>query len=60
MFSVDNIKRNANHVITYVKWSQKHPHAEWYGLSATVCSDMHEPPSPVQRIEPMRFMLIVH
>ena len=53
--TVDNVKRNADHVIAYVKWNQKHPHAEWYGLSATVCSDMHEPPSvcsfiPVQRI----------
>ena len=28
--SVDNVKRNANHVIAYVKWSQKHQHADWY------------------------------
>ena len=53
--TVDNVKQNADHVIAYVKWNQKHPHAEWYGLSATISSDMHEPPSvcsfiPVQRI----------
>ena len=53
--TTDNVKQNADHVIAYIKWSHKHSHAEWYGLSATISSDMHEPPSvccfiPVQRI----------
>jgi len=30
--TVDNVKQKADHVIAYVKWNQKHPHAEWYGL----------------------------
>lgn len=53
--TVDNVKQNVDHVIAYIKWNQKHPHAEWYGLSATISSDMYEPSSvcsfiPVQRI----------
>ena len=51
----DNVKHNYEHVLAYVCWKQRHPHEEWYGISATVCVNMHEPPSvasfiPVQRI----------
>lgn len=43
------------HIFAYVSWKQKHPHQDWYGISATVCLNMNEPPSicsfiPIQRI----------
>ena len=43
------------HILAYVCWKQKHPHQEWYGISATVCFNMNEPPSmcsfiPIQRV----------
>ncbi len=48
-------KVSREHVFTFIRWKQKHPHEDWYGHSATVCLDMYEPLSetnlmPVQRI----------
>ena len=48
------IKRS-EHIFAYVSWNQQHPHADWFGISATVCLNMHDPPSmcsfiPIQRI----------
>lgn len=31
------------HILAYVKWNQRHPQEDWYGASATVCSNMYEP-----------------
>lgn len=44
-----------SHLLCYIHWKQIHPHADWCGISATVCSDLFETPDaccfmPVQRI----------
>lgn len=46
---------NQEHILAYIKWNQRHSEENWYGISATVCSNMYEPATacsfiPVQRI----------
>ena len=55
MHTSDNVTEIYEHVLAYVCWKQRHPSEDWYGISATVCVNMNEPPStwsliPVQRI----------
>ena len=43
------------HLFCYVNWKQTHPHTDWYGVSAQVCSLLNEVPDtccimPAQRI----------
>ena len=50
----DDVKDRKTY-IAYVLWKQQHPHKAHYGILATVCVNMFEPPSvcnfmPVQRI----------
>ena len=52
--SGDTVTRS-EHILAYVSWKQRHPHEEWYGISATVALNINEPLSmcnfiPVQRI----------
>ena len=47
--------KQLSHILCYVHWKKLHPHAAWYGISATVSTDITEPPDaccfmPVQRI----------
>ena len=46
--------QNFEHVFAYVFWKQSHPQIDYFGTSATVCSNISEPLSPcfipVQRI----------
>ena len=54
-FSDESVMKHCEHIFANVRWMQKHPHEGWYGISATVCFNMHEPTSmcsfiPVQRI----------
>ena len=51
----DNHEEDYEHVLAYVSWKQRHPHSDWYGISATVTINMYEFTSwssfiPVQRI----------
>lgn len=41
----DNVRHTFQHVLVYTYWKQKHPFEDYYGISATVCLNMHEPPS---------------
>ena len=50
-----NERKEEDHVFAYVKRKQCHFHSDWFGVSATVCTDSFESPSPccllpVQRI----------
>ena len=42
------------HLFCYINWKQVHPHKDWYGVSAQVCSILDEMPNtcimPAQRI----------
>lgn len=47
--------KELTHILCYVHWKKLHPHATWYGISATVCTDLYEEPDaccfmPIQRI----------
>ena len=54
--SIDSSSQvNETHIFAYVYWKKTHPHHNWFGISATVCSDLDEDPCaccfiPVQRI----------
>ena len=54
-FSSEKHPEKAEHIFAYVKWKKVHPFCDFFGLSATVCIDLFEPPGvcsflPVQRI----------
>ena len=41
----DEVKCTYDHILAYVRWKQKHPHEDYYGISATVCVNIYEPSS---------------
>ena len=50
-----NVEKREEHVFAYVKWKKRHPHYDWFGLSATVCINSYESETcfsmlPIQRI----------
>ena len=49
-----NGEKREEHVLAYVKWKKRHPHYDWFGLSATVCINSYESESfsilPIKRI----------
>jgi len=43
------------HLLCYIHWKKVHPHADWCGISATICTELFETPDvccfmPAQRI----------
>lgn len=51
----DLTTETVDHLFCYVNWKQVHPHRDWYGASAQVCSILNEIPDtcpimPAQRI----------
>ena len=40
-----NTTAHSEHIFAYVSWKQRHPHEEWYGISATVALNTNEPSS---------------
>lgn len=51
----DLTTETVEHLFCYVNWKQIHPHRDWYGVSAQVCSILNEVPDtccimPAQRI----------
>ena len=50
-----NQQEDQPHFFAYVTWKKRHPDYNWFGISATVCTDLDELPEtccflPVQRI----------
>lgn len=50
-----NTTQEYDHLFAYVHWKRLHPKASWYGMSATISSELFEIPGacaiiPVQRI----------
>ena len=52
VFISESSDGQVEHVFAYVKWKRFHPHYDWFGISATVCTNDFESSSfiPIQRI----------
>lgn len=53
--AIGNTTQEYDHLFAYVHWKKLHPKASWYGISATISSELFEIPGacafiPVQRI----------
>ncbi len=51
----DSETENLEHIFAYMNWKKLHPKSSWYGISATISSELIEAPAacsfmPVQRI----------
>ncbi len=53
-FERNGTKDTIEHIFAYVYWKKKHPSEDWFGTSATICTDLYELNGnsflPVQRI----------